>query len=386
MIDMQNVSNNSIKIIGAELKRRRVKRSKTLVNLSSVCSVSYISKIENGKIIPKIHVLEELCIEQGISKEELQTLLEVDNLIEKTIEAFFWNNKEKISEIYNSVKYFDNYKVNFIKIFYEMSFYHWEKVDRLLNSIMVIKENMDDLDLELFSYLQMCYENEMNNYPKVYELYSVLNYCKNSFLAALASKEMFVAVAKYGFESPVEAYDDFSRKYQLLFNNVDSMMYDLYIESLINLEYTLSESVKKSLSPTHKVYYAIAKKDEDFLDEVLKEYKPNDYERMLITTFKKDYSQSEKVFTKLKPNKLTAYENLISRYCSLINTSTEEEIADYIINVAIPYARRINDGFLFRMFLKKLSHLSFSVGKYKVVVNLNLIYFDMKSKCIKCLH
>ena len=163
------------------------------------------------------------------------------------------------------------------------------------------------------------------------------------------------------------------------------IMYDLYIESLINGGYKLSDAVRKSLSGSHQLSYALATKDENLLVEVLKEYKPTDYEKLLVATFQKDYYLSEKIYSKLKPNKLTAYENLISKYCNLINSSTEEELADYIISVGVPYAKRINDGSLFKMFLEKLSHLSFSVGKYKVVAGLNLVYFEMKSKCLKCL-
>ena len=72
--DLKMVSKETMQVIGAELKRRRIYKATTLVNLSSICSISYISKIENGKIIPKLHVLQELCEEQGISKEELDTL------------------------------------------------------------------------------------------------------------------------------------------------------------------------------------------------------------------------------------------------------------------------------------------------------------------------
>ena len=48
--NIQNLSKETVKIIGAELKRRRINQSQTLVNMSGICSVSYISKIENGKI------------------------------------------------------------------------------------------------------------------------------------------------------------------------------------------------------------------------------------------------------------------------------------------------------------------------------------------------
>ena len=94
--DLKMVSKETMQVIGAELKRRRIYKATTLVNLSSICSISYISKIENGKIVPKYNVLRELCEEQGITREELNTLLEVDTLIDKCIEALFVNDKQKI--------------------------------------------------------------------------------------------------------------------------------------------------------------------------------------------------------------------------------------------------------------------------------------------------
>ena len=46
--NIQNLSKETVKIIGAELKRRRINQSQTLVNMSGICSVSYISKIEKN--------------------------------------------------------------------------------------------------------------------------------------------------------------------------------------------------------------------------------------------------------------------------------------------------------------------------------------------------
>ena len=110
--DPKNVSKETMQVIGAELKRRRLYKSTTLVNLSSICSISYISKIENGKIMPKYNVLRELCEEQGITNEELNTLLEVDLLIDRCIEALFTNDKKVIISIYDRICMLDNYKVN----------------------------------------------------------------------------------------------------------------------------------------------------------------------------------------------------------------------------------------------------------------------------------
>ena len=213
ILNLKNVSKETIQIIGAELKRRRIYMSKTLVNLSGVCSISYISKIENGKIIPKYSVLRELCEEQGITEEELQTLLEVDDLINACIEALFWNNKVKIANIYNKINALDNYKVNMIKIIYEIVYQHWNNVELLLNSIKAIESNLSEKDFYLYSILKMYYLNALNQYPEVYDINKKLNNCKENYLLALAAKQKFIAVAMYGLENPESAYKNYYEKY-----------------------------------------------------------------------------------------------------------------------------------------------------------------------------
>ena len=100
------------------------------------------------------------------------------------------------------------------------------------------------------------------------------------------------------------------------------------------------------------MYYLLSTNNTLEIDELLKIYKPHDYEKLLIATLNHNYSLGEKIYLKIKPNRLTAYENLIAKYCSLLNSKSEDEIANYIISVSIPYAIRVNDGHLFKMFLK----------------------------------
>ncbi len=384
-IDLQNIAKESIQIIGAELKRRRINQSQTLVNLSNVCSVSYISKIENGKIIPKLHVLKELCEEQGITDEELETLLRVDELIEAAIEALFWGKKDKIGEIYKKVYTFDNYKVNLIKIMYEMTYFHWDIVNKLLNSIYIIRDNISERDFYLFKCLSMCYENAMCNYPSVFEIYNEMNFCKDEYLLAMASKELFVAIAKYGLENPSLAYQEYSNRYHALFNYSNEMAYDLLVETLVKANYRIPQTLKKSLKNPLKLQYCLVSNDLMEMEELLKVYKPTKFEALLIATYKKDYAVAEEAYKKLQLNKLCAKDILIANYCNLINKGNDEDLATFIIQTAIPYALKENDGLLFKMLLSKLSNISFSVGKYKTVVMMNLTYFKMLERCGKCL-
>ena len=384
MLELQNVSNANIKIIGAELKRRRVTRSKTLVNSSATCSISYISKIENGKIIPKLHILMDLCEEQGLSKKELETLLKVDELIEKSVEAMFWNNKEKITEIYNEICLFDNYKVNLIKTIYEMQFFHWSNVDMMLNSIYIIKDNLEEKDLYLFHYLQMCYSNFVNDYPNVYKLYTEFKFCKNEYLLALAAKEKFISVALYGLENPIYAYEEYCKKYIALFNYATTDMHQLLIETLINQKVEFEENVKNELHPQQKLRYLLALQNIDEIEDFVKSYSLTPLEKLLVATAKNEYSTGEKLYKKIQLHKLCAQDVIIANYCNYINKGNDDDLANFLTQVAFPYAIEKNDGILFKMFLIKLSEISFLGGRYKAVAEMNLKYFEMKEKCINC--
>ena len=381
ILNSKNVSKETIRIIGAELKRRRIYMSKTLMNLSGVCSISYISKIENGKIIPKYSVLRELCIQQGITDEELQTLLEVDSLITECIEALFWEDKGKITNIYNKIYMLDNYKVNLIKIMYEISFMHWENVDLLLYSLKSIEDNLTENDFYLYCLLKMFYFNAVNNYPLVYEINKNLKDCKENYLSALAAKQMLVAVAKYGLENPNIAYKNYHDKYLSLFNYSNEDMYELYIDSLINGNYELPMTIKKELKVDLRLKYCLKAKDHLGLDELLKTYHPTQYEKLLIATAKDEFVLGEHIFNKIKLNRLPAKEVIIANYCNYINRGLKDELANYIIQVAAPFALKNNDGVLYKMFLEKLSNLAFVVGKYKAVASMNITYFKMLEKC-----
>ena len=154
--DLRYLSPEIMEIIGAELKRRRLRSAKTLEEFECGCSVSYLSKIENGKIIPKYTIMQELCEKSGITDEELEALATLDEKISFAIENIFWENYSEISKIYESVCMFDNYKTNLIKMIYEMNYFHWDKVESHSNSIYIIKDNLKNNDFYLYTYLLMC--------------------------------------------------------------------------------------------------------------------------------------------------------------------------------------------------------------------------------------
>ena len=202
----------------------------------------------------------------------------------------------------------------------------------------------------------------------------------------MASKELFIAIAKFGLENPSLAYQEYSRRYSELFNHSNEEMYDLLIETLVKNNYSIPNVLRKTLKDPLKLRNYLVESNFSELDEFLLKYTPTKYESLLIATAKKDYARAEEIYNSLQLNKLGAQEILIANYCNLINRGLDDELATFIINVAAPTALKYNDGFFYKMFLTKLTNLSFTVGKYKAVASMNVIYFDMLKKCGKCLH
>ena len=279
----------------------------------------------------------------------------------------------------------DNYKVNLIKIIYELTFFHYDDVERLLFSIKCIEGILSERDYHIYNMLFMYYENSLSNYPAVYGLYPKVRDCKDNYILALAAKQMFIAVAKYGLENPYLAYKNFYDKYISLFNYNTEDMYELYIESLINGKYELPSGLKRELKTDLRLKYCLQSKDFDELDELLEVYKPTHYEKLLIATAKDDFVLGEKIFYSLKLNTLSAKDAIIANYCNFINRGLDDELASFIIGVAAPFALKNNDGVLYKMFLEKMTNLAFVVGKYKAVSNMNITYFDMLEKSKLCL-
>lgn len=383
--EMRYSSPEIMEIIGAELKRRRLQLAITLEEFECGCSVSYHSKIENGKIIPKYSILKELCEKSGITEAELDSLITLDEKIALVIENIFWEKDLEISKIYESICMFDNYKSNLIKMIYELNYYHWEKVEKHSNSIYIIRGNLKENDLYLYTYLLMRISNHNKDYPEVYSLYKQMKNCKNEFLLALASKEMFKAVCNFGIDNPIYSYEEFNKRYISMLNYQTQDMYELLIETLIKMDYELPETILKHLKKDLKLKYFLVKKDIENIDLYFKENRTTSLEKLLIYTVKKDYAKAEKIYYKLEFNKMSASDIIIANYCDILNRGNNEELADFIIDAGLDYAKKTNDGQLFKVLLQKLSDISFSVGKYKTVAAMNLVYFNMVNRCKLCM-
>lgn len=144
----------------------RIKYFRTAKGLSQgelakgICSVSYLSKIENGLKTPKILIVDKLCLKLGIDREG-------DYLKDITPKLNVWNrhilnkDREKSDEWYKEIRK-DIYEITdtqqltlfqLFKIRYEMTKWNLDLAKSLFTQIMKNKANMNETCLYYYYLL-----------------------------------------------------------------------------------------------------------------------------------------------------------------------------------------------------------------------------------------
>ncbi len=143
------------KFIGAEIKSSRLKLSKTLDAIGNVNkSISYISKIENNKIIPNERCLEELCAELQIPQSDLESMSKFDECILEALDAIYMLDYDKMEELYNLYSSFTNIRTNLMKGLY---FYMFDKHKEIKKVALSLEKIEGSLSIEDYLvYVLIC--------------------------------------------------------------------------------------------------------------------------------------------------------------------------------------------------------------------------------------
>ena len=112
----EEVDNTSYEMLGAEIKRLRLKNRQTLSNVAeNLCSISYVCKIERAQIKPNKHMLGEIYKRLEAKDEDMNRLFNLKDYIVKSVEWFYTNNTKKFIETDDEIKGLDNYRTMLFK-------------------------------------------------------------------------------------------------------------------------------------------------------------------------------------------------------------------------------------------------------------------------------
>ncbi len=151
------------KSVATTIRRRRKELNYTQGEVSSgICSVSYLSKIENGHLEPENYYVQEIMSRIGIDNDEITNAVYIDH-VEELISSLYYNEADKISKLFEEIKAKKPMNVLSAELIYLGKSVYFDELDQsidLIKSINVVKKDLVDYELKVFMYFIALYESK----------------------------------------------------------------------------------------------------------------------------------------------------------------------------------------------------------------------------------
>ena len=371
-------------VVGTEIKNRRTAMSRTLNGVAyKTCSVSYLSKLENNKIMPNQQYVRELCEKLDLSYDSIEMLLKSKSTLIDAVNCYLNNDTETIKKYYDDSVDLNNYRAMLIKLIYAISIFDIKSANKLDGDIMSLISSMTDIDLLIFSLFSgILHYLNYEFYEALDDLY-ILRECEcNLNMQILRDKYIFLAsYALNSYDTPI-AYTTITTKLieNGRYNMLDEIHYIMalyyakngakasfnYIHSLIKSKrYATSANFIKTMFNSN---HSISK---------LKSYKDTNLNAFCQLT-KSIISDNKDVKNFCKSISIGIYEPdndvLILNYLAL------DEIEDrirFIVDKAFPRLRKTKEGYLIKYFFNELSYLTLNMGKYKMFSDWYIRFYEI---------
>lgn len=359
----------SYNVVGVEIKDRRLTLSRTLSSLSSeICSVSYLCKIENNKIIPNRYYLKEICKRLQMKDDKVKTLLNLRITLERMVKAFLCKRNDEIREAFESGNGLYNYRYKIIEFIYYISIKDMAQANQKAGEILRLVSTMTNNDLSIFSLF-----------------YGILSFYNQDFDMALEdlkalraySEEILILQTKYKFfvyfmlNHPCCIFE-----YQGL---IETLLRCGFLEEIDEIQYIMGlyllrnkyfMEYKRIFKLIHKPSYRrsllllaklIVSPGLAVQEAWIENVEPFFYYLGLI---KIRPAEAEEKISAMNDLSFSVDFNLI--YLQYMLITDDGERYKFICTTAFPTIERTNDGFAKEYFLQELSKISSRLGRYKL--------------------
>ncbi len=389
------------KNLGSHLKRRRLElKQKQGWVAQGICSVSYLSKIENNKAEENKMLVREIMHRLDVDPRIFQINIEDEQYLMKAIRAFYYHDAKELDKIFQEVKSIEhNLTINLVKLCY-LVFHSDEKAVPLVLMLEESIANMNDLDLQAFLVFAGYFYITRKEYLFAYELFdiSIGIVQENEYLTALENKKMFEIKQYLGIKnSSIKFMYEAERLLQKHHNR-----YRIDKLNLIKINHLFKEDVNaadeelKTLQSVkfHKTlldkYYLISAKTNVRLskEQLAKEYlsliKQDSvfYVDALFLEYQMTDDEKEKdAIAKLINEQAIAKEHMtIIIKFRLMRLKEIEEQKEYIKDVAIPYAKKTHNLDLFHDFVIDITGICIATSRYKEATQYIKAYIKEREK------
>ena len=357
-------------VFGLEVKNRRFDLEMTLYNLShDICSMSYLSKIENNKIVPNEYCVSEICNKLDIDKKTLKAINSVEKNLLLLIKSYLYDEHNVIEQIYNDSRTLKSYASDIISFIYFISLKDVSKATKYFTKVNNLVSSMSNNELLIVSVFEAIYF-----------------YYNQDFKSSIL---ILNHVDKFCFEEDIKVLSKIIRFYNLIAINspmIGILYNEIIIYLTINTKYNLCEKINYSMAIS-----ILRSKDydsfESFINKIcnkkyianlniLKFIIKNDIESLTKYGKYKDaslyYQNLRNLILKQESNNYVSYIYNVDEYPLLseyLSIEDDYEKMDFITNIAIENLRSYKDKFLTDYFIMELSKLSLKKLRYKAVAS-----------------
>lgn len=191
---MRKINDKYLSAIGIALKEKRIKFQLTLESVSKgICCVSYLSKLENGKLSPDLGILKALFTKLSINLDEVIELYEACDL-SISMNALFELDIFYLEKVYEKIinKAFA-IKAELIKSMYYLVSENYVSLEKSLKELDIFKSMFDKDELYAFKYLNMEYNIKTSKLMVAKTISKTVSYeeIENKRLAYLLYEQQF---------------------------------------------------------------------------------------------------------------------------------------------------------------------------------------------------
>ncbi|AIO19561.1 Helix-turn-helix domain protein [Candidatus Izimaplasma bacterium HR1] len=157
--------------IGSFIKRKRKELNVTQDEISNgICSISYLSKIENNQIVPNDFYVKEIMDRLDIEDDVYSKSIKDKEYIDSTLKAFFYMDDEVMINIYDEVKDINhNVVINLCKLGYTV-YFNLVDEDQYVMMLEHVVNNMSNLEVKVYLYFSALYFIQNEKYKVALEL------------------------------------------------------------------------------------------------------------------------------------------------------------------------------------------------------------------------
>lgn len=311
-------------VVGTEIRLKRSELNYTLKSLTSeICSISYLSKIENSKIDANVLVLKELCDKLDITDEQLGEIVSSADSAKLMVKAYYQDDTDLLKRLYDSVSNLKNYRAIITKSFYLLKIDDLKAVEYNISSIKKAIEVLNDLDALLFSIMFSIYLYKKDDFVGCYKIIRNISFYEDNYYTLIITELLTKLLFKINDDSFIEKLVKF-RDLNWKLNEVNKLTeiktieeryrlrrkFIVYIESYfndkINYEVKLTNLIKKMMdikpnSVVYKMTYIYLTNKDNYVEQYTKSdlYYECTEESLLLEYFYLSLTNHDKAITHL---------------------------------------------------------------------------------------